>query len=174
MNLLVALRAIRVEGRLLTRNQPKVDMVGTVMPRMAAQAEERRLLLQQFLGHSAVRIVADQAILRHRRMLIHPGSLLRRVTFVAGQIDRRLLQEFVARAAVGIMALGADHFAFRHWVVERQPEQAGDLRVTPIAHPRLLDRHRQPFRPIHLGMVDVHELRPLVERMRVVAIGAGY
>jgi len=77
MNLMVTLRAIRVEGRPLTRNLPKVDMVCSVMPRMAPQAEERRRLLQQLLGHRAVRIVADHAILRHRRMLIHKWSLLR-------------------------------------------------------------------------------------------------
>lgn len=77
MNLLVTLRAIRVEGRPMTPNLPKVYMVTSVMPIMAPQAEERRWLLQQLLGHSAVGIVANHAILRHRRMLIHPWSLLR-------------------------------------------------------------------------------------------------
>jgi hypothetical protein len=40
----VALRAICIEGRLVTREFLNHYMVGTVMPRMAAQAEERRWL----------------------------------------------------------------------------------------------------------------------------------
>jgi len=133
MNLVVTLRAIRVEGRLMTWHLPKMHMVASVMPRMAAQAEECRRILQQFLGHSAMRIVADTAILRDRRMFIHEGSHLRGVTFVASQVDGGLLQEFAALAPVGVMALRAKHFPFRHRVVEWQIEQASDLLVTPVA-----------------------------------------
>lgn len=96
------------------------------------------------------------------------------MTFVAGQIDGGLPQEFVTLAPVGVMALGTQHFPFRHRVVERQFEQASDLLVTPVAHQRLIDRHRHPFRTIDLVMVDVRELRQLAARMRVVAIGAGH
>lgn len=59
-------------------------------------------------------------------------------------------------------------------MVERQVEQASDPLVTPVAHARLIDRHRHPFRTIDLVMVDVHDQWHLAVRMRVVAIGAGH
>ena len=83
MNLGVTLRAIGVEGRALQRLRNSVRIV-TVMTVMAAQTEHYRRLAQQLLGHGAVRIVADHAILRHWRMFVHKRSLLRRVTLEAG------------------------------------------------------------------------------------------
>ena len=77
VNLVVTLRAIGVQGRTMAGNLAQMYMVGPIMPRMAAQAQEGWLLLQQLLGHRPVRIVTDHAILGHRRMLIHEGSLLR-------------------------------------------------------------------------------------------------
>lgn len=174
MNLLVALRAIRVEGSPLCRNLPKMHVISAVMPRVAPQAEERRRLLQQVIDHRTMWIVADHAILRHRRMLMHEGALLRRVTFIAGQVGGGLLQEFSALPPVGVMALGAKHFPFRHWVMERQAEHGSDLRVTTVADQRLIDRHWQPFRAIDTGMIDVDELRHLGARVRIVAIGTSH
>ena len=180
MNLVMTLHAIRVEGRLVARKPLNHHMVGTIMPRMAPQAEERRRLFQQLLGHSAVRIVADRAALRHRRMLPHEWPLLRGVTFEAGQVDGGLPQEFVTPEEVAtlgpvdIMAFGAKHFPFRNRVVERQVEQGSDLDVTPVAHQRLIDRHRHPPRTIDLIVVDIHDRWHPAERMRVMAIGAGH
>jgi hypothetical protein len=86
VNLIVTLRAVAVERwtqrGIVVNVSPTPKMVVPVS-HMAAQAQERRRLAQQVVGHRAVRFVADGAILRHWRMFIREGALFVRVAFVA-------------------------------------------------------------------------------------------
>ena len=50
---------------------------------VAPQAQERRGLPQEVVGHGTMWFVADSAVLRHRRMLINMRSLLLRMAFIA-------------------------------------------------------------------------------------------
>ena len=58
------------------------------MPRVAPQAEERGWLAQQVVGHRAVRLVADVAVLFDRRMLVDKRPLFFGVALVADHVDR--------------------------------------------------------------------------------------
>jgi hypothetical protein len=79
MYLLVALRAVAVECTLHSRtradiHQPRPSVWAEVRAHsvsgMAPQAQECRGLLQQIVFNSAVCLMADRAILRHRWVLV--------------------------------------------------------------------------------------------------------
>ena len=59
---------------------------------MAPQAEERGRLPQQVVGHGAVRLMANAAVLADRRVFEGKRALLLRVALVAHQVDGRLLE----------------------------------------------------------------------------------
>ena len=94
------------------------------MPGVAPQAEERRRLPQQVVGHRAVRLVADRAVLGHRRVRVGERSLLLRMALVAEQVDRLRLQ-VPLQLPVRIVAIGADHLAF----LDRDGATAGAFRA---------------------------------------------
>ena len=58
---------------------------------VATQAKEHGGLAQQVVGHGAVRIVANVAVLAYRRVLVSEWPLFFRMALIARQIDRWFL-----------------------------------------------------------------------------------
>ena len=95
MDLGVARRAVRVEGWPELRYGVDIDACGVLagaVSAVAPQAQERRRLLEQVVGHGSVRLVADRAVLRHRRMLVGERTLLLGMALVAQQVDGSALR----------------------------------------------------------------------------------
>ena len=82
-------RALR--GRAV-RRELRPRRVESIVPRVAAQAEERGRLPQQVVGHGSVRLMANAAVLANRRVFKGKRALLLRVALVAQQVDGRLLE----------------------------------------------------------------------------------
>ena len=81
------------------------------------------------------------------------------------------LLEIPFRLAMGVMAIGAGHFAFSDRVMRWQHRAAPDLRMALVARLRFVDRHWQPLGPLHRCVADIGHLRHIAVRMRVVAVG---
>ena len=108
----------RIDAELQTDASRRVQ---PVVAGVAPQAEERRRLPQQVVGHGAVRLMADAAVLPDRRVLEGERPLLLRVALVAQQVDGRLLEVvLISVLPVRIVAIGADHLAFLDRVMRRQ------------------------------------------------------
>ena len=118
-------------------------------------------------------LVADRAPLSDRRMLEGERPLLLRMTLVADQIDRFLL-EVPQVLAVWIMAIGANHFAFLDGMMRGKCIQSIYFRMAFVTCFGLLHRHRHPFRASDLGVADIHDLRDAGVGMGIMAIGASY
>ena len=142
------------------------------MARMASQAEEGRRLMQQVVGHRPMRLVANRAILRHRRMLIGERPLFLRLATVTDQIHGRLL-EIALGLAVRIMAIGAQHLAFFDRMVRRHRVSGIDVAVALVAGERLVDGHRQARRPPDVRVLNVDKLVHVQIWMRIMAVGTG-
>ena len=140
---------------------------------MAPQAEERHRLLQQVIGHRAMRLMTVRAAFRRGRMLVHERPLLFCVALVA-KLVYRIFFEVSFGLAVRVVAIRANHLAFSDRMVRWQGAESVDRRVAPVARLRFVDAHRQPFRTLHRGVTDVHYLRHLGLGVRVVAIRAGH
>lgn len=119
MDLRVAVRARAIEGE---------ARVGELrrgrMPRlnMAALAQPRRSRLQQLRIDGAVRFMAIQAILSHRRMLPQEGPAAFRVALVAILVGRALDQLLGIGRPMGIVAAGASDLALAEGHVRRALE----------------------------------------------------
>ena len=113
-------RTIRVE-RVLCHWSSVVNarvFVTRSMAAVASQTQERRRLVQQVVGHGAVRLVAVAAIFRYGRMLVDERSLLVGMAFPAEQIQSlRLDVAFIL--SVCVVAIGAGHQSFIDGVVRR-------------------------------------------------------
>jgi hypothetical protein len=79
---------------------------------MALQAERGHTYREQIRVRGAVRCVADQAILRHRRMLVHVRPAVLRMAAKAELIYVRQAQIIARRAAVWVMAIHTSHLGF--------------------------------------------------------------
>src|ERR1700722_2672120 len=84
---------------------------------LVAQARPRHF--QHRLVDRAVRVVAVEAVLAHRRVLEQERTALLGVALVAGVVDRGLAQQALGGAAVRVVAIGADDLAFAHRHVRR-------------------------------------------------------
>src|SRR5687768_564565 len=97
VNLAVALRAIAKKCTLQRGIRSYISQQRRVirpqrarpMSRVTSQAKERRRLPHQAVGHRAVRLVADRAVLSHRWMFVRERPLLVGMAPVADEIDRR-------------------------------------------------------------------------------------
>ena len=178
----MALRAIAVEGALQRGTRADVDqprtsvgteVVGGTVSGMASQAQERRGLLQQVVLDRPVRIVADRAILRHRRVLVDERPLLIGVTLVADHVDRGFFQAPFG-LAVRIMTIRADHLPFLDGVVRWHAVEAENLGMALVAHVRLIDGHGHPVRTADIRVADIDHLMHRRVRVRIVTVGAGH
>src|SRR5665647_1412804 len=93
---------------------------------MALLAKQRRTGLEHGRNRSAMHVVAIGAVFGHRIMLVHKRAAFFSVAGVAGVIDAVALEQLGAGRAMRVMAIGADHFAFRHRVM-RRPVHLGAL-----------------------------------------------
>ena len=85
---------------------------------MALQADERLVLLQQVVGNCSVRIVADGAVFRDRRMLKHKWPLVARMA-----VDAEVVGAFFGYQTfrgMRIVAAAAIHLAFLDGMVRRE------------------------------------------------------
>src|SRR5262245_49601214 len=80
----------------------------------------------------AVRLMAGGAAFAHRFVFKHKWAPLRDVTFAAGVLFRGQRRPATddGRSLVRVVAVGAADLAFRHWMMIRELEAAGDLQVT--------------------------------------------
>jgi len=81
-----------------------------------------------------VRVMAIQAILLDRRVLVHIRTSFFRVAFIAELVDRIGLQHFFGKLPVRVMAVNASHFAFLDRVVGLFVTHGLDVLVALIAH----------------------------------------
>jgi hypothetical protein len=120
-------------------------------------AEQRGAPRQHRPVNRAVRVVADRAILGHRRMLPDERAALLGVAAVAGLVQRAANQQAVGAGAVRIVAIRARQLSLPHRVGRRLEEVRLDVGVAGIAR-------------LGLGaLLDDRVLR----RMQLVAVGAG-
>jgi len=168
----MALRAVRIHGSshdgVVWVIQP--PMIGA-MARMAAQAQERRRLVEQMVGYRSMRLMADTAILRHRRVFVSKGSLFLRMTAVANHVDRRFSEPLFG-LSVRVVTVRTDHFALADRMMRRQIGQGIHPRMALVTNLRLLDRHDASLRASDGGMADVQRRLHVRARMRMMAIGA--
>jgi len=143
------------------------------MPAMTTQTEKHRRLAEQIVGHRSVRLMANRAILGHRRMLIGKRALFVGVAPVADQVDRRLA-EIALRLTVTVVAVRADHLPFLDGMVLRHRGLAIDIAVTFVAHEGLVNRHWQPRRAVDIRVLNVDGLRNIQVGMRIVAVRAAH
>ena len=118
MNLGMALSAVGIEHGTKSRTRVNWRMPEAPMSRMTSQAQKGRRLEQHVVGHRAMRIVADGAILFHRRMLIDEWAALLRMAFVTDHVEGRLFK-VIHRRAVGVVTIRAYHLTFPYWMVRR-------------------------------------------------------
>lgn len=97
---------------------------GRLLLEMAAQAKRGVARDQQSGINAPMRIVAGDAAFVHRLMLKHKRTGLRRVALGTDFILRHEFRAaaFNHRAFMGIVAIGATHFAFDDRMVRRQIE----------------------------------------------------
>ena len=87
------------------------------------EAQSRTREFQRVLVDGAVRIMAVQTVLAHRRMLEQERTALFRMALVAGLVDRIGLEQRAGQGAMRIVAVVATHLSFR----QRQMRTAIDL-----------------------------------------------
>lgn len=143
------------------------------MSRVTSQAKERRRLPHQAVGHRAVWLVADRAILGHRWMFVRERPLLVGMAPVADEIDRRFL-EIPFGLPVTVVTVGAEHLAFLDRMVVRHRNPGVDVAVALVTHVGLVHGHRHPRRAADVRMLDVDERLDVQIGMRVVTVGAGH
>lgn len=176
MNLLVALRAVRVERLLqagtranVSQERGIVEVRPFAVPGVATQAKESHRLAEQVVGHRAVRIVADCAILGHRRVLVRERALFVSMALIADHVDRRLL-EIVFGLAVWVMAGRARHLAFLDRMVRRHCIHCINVRVALVAHEWFVDCHWSAIRPADICMLNVNHSLNVEIGMWIVAV----
>ena len=138
---------------------------------VTAQAQERRWLMQQIVGNRSMRLMANRAILGHRRMFVGKRPLFFRMAAVTDHVDRRLLQIALC-LAMRIVAIRAKHLAFLDRMVRRHCVSCIDFAVALVAREWLVHGHRQARRPPDIRVLDVGKLVDMQIRMRVMAVGA--
>src|SRR5450755_1485814 len=107
---ILALATLRIE------RDSRIARIAVVLPAgVALLAQTWPRYLQQEVVVGAVRIVAVQAALGHRRVLPQERSALLRMTLEASLIDGRCLKHRFCVAAVRVMTIRAHHFALTHW-----------------------------------------------------------
>jgi hypothetical protein len=102
---------------------------------MARQAYEGFVFPQQAAGDAAVRVVADQAVLGNRLMLVDPGPPLLLVAAIAEVVGSTGRLE--SPVFVGIVAGYTVHCSFQHGVVRGHPKLANFVGVALQAERRL-------------------------------------
>ena len=137
---------------------------------VALLAQVRHSLVEQFRVQRTVRIVADEAILLHRRMLPHVRSALVGMAAGAELVHRFVLDHGLTQGAVRVVATGAGELAFQNRVVRGLQQLRPDLLVAPDAGLVLkLPARRHKWRD---GRVVLPQRRVL-QFMEDMAVGAG-
>ena len=84
---------------------------------MATVAQKRGARFQHAFGRSAMRVVADRAVLIDGLMVMHEGATLFHVAGVTGLHHTVAIQQAGAGGAVNIMAIRASHLALNDGVM---------------------------------------------------------
>ena len=129
-----------------------VEFVGRVA-HVTAQAQKRRRLVQQVVGHRAVRIVAVGTVLSGRRMFPDERAFLFRMTLVA-QVVQGIGLQIPSALAMAIVTVRADHFALPDRMVGRHRNFGENIGVALITDRRFIDAHRQSSATFHRGVTD--------------------
>jgi hypothetical protein len=113
-----------------TQGLARLQVVRVQEIRMTLLAEERNRRDQKRVLVGAMRSMAIEAFLAHRRMLEQEGPALFRMTLVARLIDLIRFQQRACQGAVRIVAVVAAHLTFRQRHVRTPVELQSDILVT--------------------------------------------
>ena len=142
------------------------------MPVVTPQTEKCRRLMQQVVGHRAVRVMAISTALRHRRVFPHERAFLVCVTLET-QLIQRFGLETAVPLSVTVVAIGTDNLALLDRMVRRQRSHAENLGMAPVTRRRLVDAHGAPILALNSGVADPHGPLDMRMRMGVVTVGTG-
>lgn len=143
------------------------------MSGVTAQAKERRGLVQQVVGHGPMRLMANRAVLGHRRMLIRERSLLVRMAPIADHVDRRLFQ-IALRLAVGVVAVRTYQLAFLDRMMRRHRILGIDVAVALVACEWLIHGHGQTLGAGNVAMLNFDKLLNIQLGMGIMAVGTSH
>ena len=139
---------------------------------VTAQAQESRWLMQQIVGNRSMRLMANRAILGHRRMFVGKRPLFFRMAAVTDHVDRRLLQIALC-LAMRIVAIRAKHLAFLDRMMRRHCVLGVNVAMALVAGERLVHGHRKARRPRDIRVLNIRKLFDVQIWMRIVTIRAG-
>src|SRR6266540_247857 len=149
-----------------------VVRAGVARPVVAVLAEIRRALVEELRVDRSVRVVAGQAVLLDRRVLVHEGAALVGVAAGAQLIHRLLLDHGVAQGTMGVVAAGALELPLDDRMVRGLQELRADLLVADRAGLVLqlpVRRHVRRDRGILLLQLSIGGLLRVVNAVAVVA-----